>query len=234
MPKHGKQYRKAAEAVEPQLHGVDEAVALAKDGAYAKFDEGVDVAIRLGVDPKHADQMVRGTVVLPHGTGKEAKVLVFASGEKVKEAEEAGADFVGGAEMAQKVQGGWLEFDAVVSTPDMMKEVGKLGRVLGPRGMMPNPKAGTVTFEVGKAVSDIKSGKVEFRVDKAGILHAPFGRASFEAPALKENLTALIAAVMRAKPAASKGRFIEMVSISSTMGPGIKVDENALVAEAEA
>ncbi len=234
MPKHGKGYRAAAESVEKRDYGVAEAVELAKEGAYTKFDEGVDVAIRLAVDPRHADQMVRGTVVLPHGTGKEAKVLVFAAGEKLKEAEEAGADHVGGAEMAQKVQGGWLDFDAVVSTPDMMKEVGKLGRVLGPRGLMPNPKAGTVTFDVGKAVADIKAGKVEFRVDKAGILHAPFGRVSFDASALKENLASLMKAVLRAKPASSKGKYIQSVTISSTMGPGIRVDDAALVAEAEA
>ncbi len=233
MPKHGKNYRAAAERVETREYAVGEAVELVKENAYAKFDEGVDVSIRLAVDPRHADQMVRGTVVLPHGTGKEARVLVFAAGEKVKEAEEAGADHVGGAEMAAKVQGGWLDFDAVVSTPDMMKEVGKLGRVLGPRGLMPNPKAGTVTFDVGKAVSDIKAGKVEFRVDKAGVLHAPFGRASFEVSALRENLSALMLAVLRAKPASSKGKYIRSLTISSTMGPGIRVDDGALAAEAE-
>jgi large subunit ribosomal protein L1 len=234
VPKHGKNYRKAAEPIESRPYPAAEAVALAKRGAYAKFDEGLDVAIRLAVDPKHADQMVRGTVVLPHGTGKEARVVVFASGEKVKEAEAAGADHVGGAELAKKVQDGWLDFDAVVSTPDMMKEVGKLGRVLGPRGLMPNPKAGTVTFDVAKAVSDIKAGKVEFRVDKAGILHAPFGRASFEAEALTANLSALMHAVLRARPAAAKGKYIRSVSISSTMGPGIRVDEGSLATEVEA
>jgi large subunit ribosomal protein L1 len=170
-------------------------------------------------------------VVLPHGTGKEARVVVFATGEKLKEAEAAGADHVGGAELAKKVQDGWLDFDAVVSTPDMMKEVGKLGRVLGPRGLMPNPKAGTVTFDVGKAVADIKAGKVEFRVDKAGILHAPFGRASFESSALAENLSALMHAVMRARPAAAKGKYIRSISVSSTMGPGIRVDEGSLISE---
>jgi len=234
VPKHGKNYRKAAEAVEERGYSVEEAIELAKSNAFAKFDEGMDVSIRLGVDPKHADQMVRGTVGLPHGTGKEARILVFASGEKVKEAEEAGADHVGGEELAQKVQGGWLDFDAVVSTPDMMKEVGKLGRVLGPRGLMPNPKAGTVTFEVGKAVNEIKAGKVEFRVDKAGVLHAPFGRASFEASQLVENLSAVMAAVLRAKPAAAKGRYLRSVSISSTMGPGVRIDESTVTAEAEA
>ena len=233
MPRHGKNYRRAAEALEARTYETSEAVALAKSGAYAKFDEGVDVAMRLGVNPKHADQMVRGTVVLPHGTGKEAGVVVFASDEKVKEAEEAGADRVGGADLAKEIQGGWLDFDAVVSTPDMMKEVGKLGRVLGPRGLMPNPKAGTVTFEVGKAVEEIKAGKVEFRVDKAGILHAPCGRAPFEAAQLRETLAAVMRAVLRAKPASTKGRYIHTISISSTMGPGIRVDEASLTAEAE-
>jgi large subunit ribosomal protein L1 len=234
VPKHGKNYRKAVEAVEPKSYSAEEAIELAKSNAFAKFDEGMDVSIRLGVDPKHADQMVRGTVVLPHGTGKEARILVFASGEKIKEAEEAGADHVGGEELAQRVQGGWLDFDAVVSTPDMMKEVGKLGRVLGPRGLMPNPKAGTVTFDVGKAVDEIKAGKVEFRVDKAGVLHAPFGRVSFEQSALAENLSAVVAAVMRARPAAAKGRYLQSVSISSTMGPGIRIDEASVTTEAEA
>lgn len=234
MPKHGKNYRNAVDSLEERQYTAEEAIALAKAQAFAKFDEGLDLSVRLGVDPKHADQMVRGTVVLPHGTGKEAKILVFASGEKVKEAEEAGADFVGGEEMAKKVQGGWLGFDAVVSTPDMMKEVGKLGKVLGPRGLMPNPKAGTVTFEVGKAVSDIKAGKVEFRVDKAGILHAPFGRVSFDETALAENLAALVAAIVRLRPSAAKGRYLRSVTISSTMGPGIRVDETSVTAEAEA
>ena len=234
MPKHGKKYRNALAAVEDRTHSAMEAIELAKEQSFAKFDEGLDVSIRLGVDPKHADQMVRGTVVLPHGTGKEARVLVFASGEKIKEAEEAGAEHVGGDDMAKKVQGGWLDFDAVVSTPDMMKEVGKLGRVLGPRGLMPNPKAGTVTFDVGKAVHEIKSGKVEFRVDKAGIVHAPIGRVSFESSALSENLNALMGAVMRAKPSSAKGRYLELVSISSTMGPGIRLDEVAVATELEA
>ena len=233
MAKHGKKYRTAAESIEQRNYPLSEAVDLVKENASAGFDEGVDIAIRLGVDPRHADQMVRGTVPLPHGTGKTVRVAVFATGEKVKEAEEAGADHVGGAEMAKKVQDGWLDFDAVVSTPDLMKEVGKLGRVLGPRGLMPNPKAGTVTFEVGKAVQDIKAGKVEFRVDKAGVLHAPFGRVSFEATALRENLAALMKAILRAKPASAKGRYLESVSISSTMGPGVRLDEGALVAEME-
>jgi large subunit ribosomal protein L1 len=233
VPKHGKSFTKASEAVEDRAYEAGEAIDLAKRQAFAKFDEGLDLSVRLGVDPKHADQMVRGTVVLPHGTGKEARILVFASGEKVKEAEEAGADHVGGEEMAKKVQGGWLDFDAVVSTPDMMKEVGKLGRVLGPRGLMPNPKAGTVTFDVAKAVEEIKAGKVEFRVDKAGVMHAPFGRVSFEADALRENLSALIGAILRAKPSSSKGRYVESATISSTMGPGILLDEASVSARVE-
>ncbi len=232
MPKHGKKYNQARESVEKRPYPLEEAVKTAKDGAFASFDESMDVVFRLGVDPKHADQMVRGSVVLPHGTGKSARVVVFASGEKVKEAEEAGADHVGGAELAEKVAGGWLDFDTVVSTPDMMKEVGKLGRVLGPRGMMPNPKAGTVTFEVGKAVQEIKAGKVEFRVDKAGILQAVFGRASFAEEQLRDNLTSVIQAVIKAKPAAAKGKYLKTISISSTMGPGIRLDEADVAAAA--
>jgi large subunit ribosomal protein L1 len=230
VPRHGKHYRNAVEKVEERPYGLLEAIELAKQTAYAKFDETVEIAMRLGVDPKHADQMVRGTVVLPHGTGKTQRVLVFASGEKIKEAEDAGADHVGGEALANKVQGGWMDFDAVVSTPDMMKAVGPLGRVLGPRGLMPNPKAGTVTFDVAKAVEDIKAGKVEFRVDKAGILHAPLGKVSFSAEQLKANADALITAVNKLRPAASKGRYVRSASLSSTMGPGIKVDESQLIA----
>jgi len=230
VAKHGKKYRQAVEKVEARPYGLAEAVQVAKENAYAKFDETVEVALRLGVDPKHADQMVRGTVVLPHGTGKKVRVLVFASGEQIKEAEEAGADFVGGDDLANQIQGGWLDFDAVVSTPDMMKVVGRLGRVLGPRGMMPNPKSGTVTFEVGKAVQEIKGGRVEFRVDKAGIIHAPVGKASFEAEHLKDNTMALVAAVNRSRPATAKGKYIRAASLSTTMGPGIRVDESTLVA----
>lgn len=232
MPKHGKKYRAAAEKVESQPYALPEAVKLAKDGAYAKFDETVDVALRLGVDPKHADQMVRGTVVLPHGTGKEMRVLVFAAGEKLKEAEEAGADHVGGEELAKKIEGGWMDFDAVVATPDMMKVAGRLGRVLGPRGLMPNPKAGTVTFDVGKAVEDIKSGKVEFRVDKAGIVHAPVGKASFTEEQLAENTEALLGAVLKVRPAAAKGRYIRSFTLSTTMGKGIRIDDSAVATEA--
>ena len=233
MARHGKNFKQASEKVESHPYSLSEAVGLAKESAFAKFDETMEVAMRLGVDPRHADQMVRGTVALPHGTGKSVRVLVFAGGEKVKEAEDAGADHVGGDEMAKKVKEGWLDFDAVVATPDMMKVVGGLGRVLGPRGLMPNPKTGTVTFDVGQAVEQIKAGKIEFRVDKAGIVHAPFGKASFTAEQLQENAEALIGAVLKARPASAKGKYVKSVSVSSTMGPGIRVDEGAFaVAEA--
>jgi large subunit ribosomal protein L1 len=234
VAKHGKKYRQAVEKVERRPYPLRDAIQLAKDSAFAKFDESVEVAMRLGVDPKHADQMVRGTVVLPHGLGKTARVLVFASGEKIREAEEAGADHVGGEEVAKKIEGGWLDFDAVVATPDMMRVVGRLGKVLGPRGLMPNPKAGTVTLDVTKAVEEIKAGKVEFRVDKTGIIHAPVGKLSFGVDKLKENADALIGAVMKSKPSAAKGKYVKAVSLSSTMGPGIKVDEAALATAAEA
>jgi len=233
VPKHGKKYRQAAERIEARPYELGEAVGLVKESATAKFDETVEMALRLGVDPRHADQMVRGTVVLPHGTGKELRVLVFAQGEKLKEAEEAGADHVGGEELAKKIEGGWLDFDAVVATPDMMKVAGRLGRVLGPRGMMPNPKTGTVTFDLAEAIGQIKAGKIEFRVDKAGILQAPFGKASFSAEQLHDNAKALISAVLKAKPAAAKGRFVRSATISSTMGPGVKLDDASFaVAEA--
>ena len=233
MARHGKNFKQAVEKLESHPYSLSEAVGLAKESAFAKFDETMEMAVRLGVDPRHADQMVRGTVALPHGTGKSVRVLVFAGGEKVKEAEDAGADHVGGEEMAKKVKDGWLDFDAVVATPDMMKIVGGLGRVLGPRGLMPNPKTGTVTFDVGQAVEQIKAGKIEFRVDKAGIVHAPFGKASFTAEQLQENAEALIGAVLKARPASAKGKYVKSVSVSSTMGPGIRVDEGAFaVAEA--
>jgi len=227
MGRVGKKYRKAREAVAAKpTYPLPEAVAVVARSAFAKFDETVEVAVRLGVDPKHADQMVRGTVVLPHGLGgKSKRVLVIASGEKLKEAQDAGADLVGGDDMVAKIQEGWLDFDAVVATPEMMKSVGRLGKVLGPRGLMPNPKTGTVTFEVGKAIKEIKAGKVEFRVDKTGIVHAPCGKIQFDEKRLYENARALIDAVLRAKPATSKGKYVRSISISSTMSPGIWVDE---------
>ena len=227
MAKVGKKYVKAKEAVagKPHYPLPDAVVAVAKN-AFAKFDETVEVALRLGVDPKHADQMVRGTVILPHGLGGKAKrVLVIASGEKLKEAQDAGADFVGGEDMVTKIQQeNWLDFDAIVATPEMMKSVGKLGKVLGPRGLMPNPKTGTVTFEVGKAVREIKAGKVEYRVDKTAIVHAPVGKVSFGADKLLENARALIDSVLKAKPAAAKGKYVKSIALSSTMGPGVRVD----------
>jgi large subunit ribosomal protein L1 len=191
---------------------------------YAKFDETVELTLRLGVDPKHADQMVRGTVVLPHGLGKTKRVLAIAGGEKQKEAQEAGADFVGGDEVVEKIVGGWTDFDAVVATPDMMRAVGRLGKVLGPRGLMPNPKTGTVSVDIGKAVREIKAGKVEFRVDKTGIIHAPVGRASFASESLIANTHALVSSIVRAKPAAAKGKYLKSVTLSSTMGPGVRID----------
>ena len=220
----GKKFAKAKAAVEPRTYTVAEAVKRAKELKWSKFDESLDVAVVLGVDPRHADQMVRGVVNLPHGTGKSKRVLVFASGERVREAEEAGADFVGGAELAEKILGGWMDFDAVVATPDMMREVGKLGRVLGPRGLMPNPKAGTVTPEVGKAIKEIKAGRVEYRVDKQGVVHAPAGRISFTAEQLVDNVNAIVAAINRAKPASAKGIYLRSFYISSTMGPSFKID----------
>jgi large subunit ribosomal protein L1 len=233
VPKHGKKYRQAAEKVEARPYALKEAIDLAGRVKYVKFDETLEIAMRLGVDPKHADQMVRGTVVLPHGLGTVSRVLVFASGEKLREAEEAGADVVGGEELAKRIEGGWMEFDSVVATPDMMRVVGRLGKVLGPRGLMPNPKAGTVTTDVAKAVQEIKAGKVEFRVDKTGIIHAPVGKLSFGDDKLKDNAEALIGAVLKAKPSAAKGKYVRGVSVSSTMGPGIQVDE-ALMIGAEA
>jgi large subunit ribosomal protein L1 len=232
MAKAGKNYRKAAEARERKLYPLEEAVDLLKKVAYAKFNETVEVAMKLGVDPKHADQMVRGTVVLPNGLGKNKRVAVIASGEKVKEARDAGADEVGSEEMVERIAGGWMDFDAVVATPDMMRSVGKLGKVLGPRGLMPNPKTGTVTFEVGKAIKEIKAGKVEFRVDKTGIIHAPCGKIRFDSKQLYENAKTLIEAVIRAKPASSKGKYVRSISISSTMSPGIWIDEASVESHA--
>jgi large subunit ribosomal protein L1 len=230
MSKHGKRYREAAAKVEARAYSLTEAVQVATEAGAAKFDETVEIALRLGVDPKHADQMVRGTVVLPHGLGRTARVLVFAQGEKIREAEDAGADHVGGEELAKKIQGGWLDFEAVVATPDMMRVVGRLGKVLGPRGLMPNPKTGTVTPDVTRAIQEIKAGKVEFRVDKTGIVHAPFGKRSFGSEKLAENAHALVAAIVKAKPSAAKGKYIRTATVSSTMGPGIRVDETQLVA----
>src|SRR5688572_17118216 len=231
MGRVGKKFVKAREAVavKPQ-YGLPEAVAAVAKVAFAKFDETVEVAMRLGVDPNHADQMVRGTVILPHGLGGKAKkVLVVASGEKLAEARDAGADFVGGDDMVDRIQKeNWLDFDAMVATPDMMKSVGKLGKVLGPRGLMPNPKTGTVTFEVGRAVKEIKAGKVEYRVDKTAIIHAPIGKVSFGPAKLLENAQAIIDSVMKAKPAASKGKYVKSVALSSTMGPGVRVDLGSL------
>ena len=220
----GKKIRAARQQVERRLYPLQEAVELLKKVHFTQFDETVELAINLGVDPRHADQMVRATVVLPHGLGKTLRVAVIAAGEKIKEAESAGADFVGGDELVQKIQKGWMEFDAVIATPDMMRSVGKLGRLLGPRGLMPNPKTGTVTFDVAKAIQETKAGKVEFRVEKAGIIHAPVGRMSFDAAKLAENAHALIAATVRAKPAAAKGRYVKKITLSSTMGPGIQID----------
>jgi large subunit ribosomal protein L1 len=222
--KRGKQYLSASRQLRPQPYALEEAVPLLQKVKFAKFDETVEVHMRLGVDPKHADQMVRGTVILPNGLGKSKRVLVIASGDRQKEAEEAGADLVGGDEMVQKIQGGWMDFDAVIATPDMMRSVGRLGKVLGPRGLMPNPKTGTVTMEVGRAVREVKAGKVEFRVDKTGIIHAPVGKASFETPKLVENAQTLIQAVVKAKPAAAKGKYVRSVTICSTMGPGLSLD----------
>lgn len=213
-----------------RCYPVEEAVALVKEAAYAKFDETVEIAVRLGVDPRKADQMVRGAVVLPNGLGKTVRVLVFAKGEKALEAKEAGADYVGGDDLVEKIQGGWYDFDTAIATPDMMGVVGKIGRLLGPRGLMPNPKIGTVTFEVGKAVEEAKSGKVAYRVEKAGIVHAPVGKVTFEAGKLQENLVTLVDALVKAKPSSAKGTYLKKVTVSSTMGPGVNIDVPALQA----
>ncbi len=222
--KAGKNITKARKHIEARAYKLGEAAETLKKAHFAKFDETVELVLNLGVDPKHSDQMVRGTVVLPHGLGKSKRVLVIASGEKVREAQDAGADFVGGDDMVQKIQEGWTDYEAVIATPDMMKSAGRLGKVLGPRGLMPNPKTGTVTFEVAKAVKEIKAGKVEFRVDKTGIIHSPIGKMSFEAAKLAENALALLGAVGKAKPAAAKGKYIKKITLTSTMGPGIGID----------
>lgn len=220
-----KLYAKAVAEIEPdRVYSVEDAVALAKRVAYAKFDETVDLTVRLGVNPKYADQMVRGAVLLPHGTGKTVRVLVFAKGEKEREAREAGADFVGAEDLVEKIQGGWLEFDTAVSTPDLMGQVGRLGKILGPRGLMPNPKVGTVTFDVGRAIREVKAGKVEFKVDKAGNVHVPIGKKSFPVEHLIANANAVLEALVKAKPAAAKGQYLRNITVSTTMGPGIAVD----------
>lgn len=225
MSKRGKKYAESAKRVDRiKKYTFQEAVQLALDCAYTKMDETVDLAVRLGVDPRHADQMVRGSVVLPNGVGKEVRVMVFAKGEKEKEAQEAGADYVGSDEFVEKIQNGWLEFDKAIATPDMMSTVSKLGRILGPRGMMPNAKLGTVTFDVSKAVKDVKAGKIDFKVEKAGIVHAPVGMVSFGLEKLLGNISAFFDTIMRLKPASSKGTYLKSISISTTMGPGIKID----------
>ena len=224
----GKKMKAALEKVEPRVYGLREAVETVKKSVFAKFDESVDLALRLGIDPKRSDQLVRGTTSLPHGTGKQIRVLVLAKGEKEQEARQAGADYVGADDLMEKIKGGWMEFDCAISTPDLMASVGKLGKVLGPRGLMPNPKTGTVTFEVGKAVADIRKGRVEFKVEKAGIVHVPVGKASFDAAKLYDNASAIIESVIKAKPSSCKGRYLKSATISSTMGPGVKLDTIAL------
>jgi len=224
MARHGKKFIAAEAQVQDRSYRLEEAIPLVQKVKYAKFDETVELAMRLGVDPKHAEQMVRGTVVLPHGLGKSKRVLAIAGADKQKEATDAGADFVGGDELVEKILGGWVDYDAVVATPDMMRAVGRLGKVLGPRGLMPNPKTGTVTPNVAQAIKEIKAGKVEFRVDKTGIIHAPVGKTSFSAENLVANAHALVDSVVRAKPAAAKGKYLKSVTVSSTMGPGVTVD----------
>jgi len=225
----GKKMKAALEKIEPRVYGLREAVDVVKKSAYAKFDESVDLALRLGIDPKRSDQMVRGTTSLPHGTGKKIRVLVFAKGEKEQEARQAGADYVGSDDLMEKIKGGWMEFDCAIATPDLMASVGKLGKVLGPRGLMPNPKTGTVTFEVGKAVTDIRKGRVEFKVEKAGIVQVPVGKVSFDQNKLYDNASAILESVIKAKPASCKGRYLMSATISSTMGPGVKLDAVALM-----
>ena len=225
MAKRGKKYEDSRKKVgKNKISDFTEAVEMSIGASFAKFDETIDVAVRLGVDPRHADQMVRGSVILPNGIGKEVKVVVFAKGEKEKEAQDAGADFVGGDELIEKIKQGWFGFDKAVATPDMMGSVGKIGKLLGPRGLMPNAKTGTVTFDVGKAVQELKAGKIDFRVEKAGIVHAPVGKVSFGVEKIVENITAFMETIMRLKPAASKGTYLKGMAISTTMGPGIKVD----------
>jgi large subunit ribosomal protein L1 len=228
----GKKLAAAKQDIEgTREYSLEEAVGMIKSKAYAKFDETVDLAVNLSVDPRKSDQMVRGSVLLPHGTGKKVRVLVFAKGEKEKEASEAGADFVGGEDLVEKIKQGWMDFDKAVATPDVMGMVGKIGKILGPRGLMPNPKLGTVTFDVGKAVKDLKAGKVEYKVEKAGIVHIPIGKVSFTEEAILDNARAVIDAIVRAKPATSKGKYLKRLSVSSTMGPGIRIDTGKLIAK---
>jgi large subunit ribosomal protein L1 len=229
----GKKFKAAASQIAEKPYSLEDAIPLVQKVKFTKFDETVEMALRLGVDPKHADQMVRGTVVLPHGLGKTKRVLVIANPDKQREATDAGADFVGGDEVVDKIQGGWTDFDAVVATPDMMRSVGKLGKVLGPRGLMPNPKTGTVTVDISKAVREIKAGKVEFRVDKTGIVHAPIGKTSFATTNLLANAHALVDSVMKAKPSAAKGKYLKSVTVSSTMGPGVRIDTTSVEATAK-
>jgi large subunit ribosomal protein L1 len=235
MPDRGKKYQDAAKLVEHMRpYEPVEAMDLLKQTSYTGFDASAEAHIRLGVDPRHADQMVRGTVVLPHGTGKKIRVIAFAQGEKAQEALRAGADEVGGDDLAKRIEGGWLDFDLAVATPDLMGVVGRLGRILGRRGLMPNPKSGTITFDLERAIKEVKTGRVEFKVDKAGIIHTPFGKASFESQQLTENLAALVDAINRARPSAAKGQYFKSLSVSATMGPGIRVDVPAVLAAAVA
>lgn len=228
MTRTGKQFAAARARVDARLYSLEDAIPLLQAVTFAKFDESIEIALRLGVNPKHADQMVRGTVVLPHGLGRSKRVLVIAGPDKQSEAGQAGADVVGGDELVDRIQGGWMEFEAVVATPDMMRSVGKLGRILGPRGLMPNPKIGTVTTDVAQAVREIKAGKVNYRVDKAGVVHAPIGKASFAAENLVANAYALVSSVVKAKPAAARGRYLKSITVSSTMGPGVRIDSTAV------
>ncbi len=230
MRSHGKKFRAALEKIEDgRKYNLEEGIAKLKEVAFAKFDETVELTMWLGVDPRKADQLVRGTVILPHGLGKSKRVLVIAQGDKIKEAEEAGADFVGGEDMVEKIRGGWLDYDAVIATPDMMRSVGGLGKILGPRGLMPNPKTGTVTFDVRNAVQETKAGKVEYRVDKTGVIHSPVGKVSFDAGLLVDNARTLLDAVVKAKPSTAKGKYVKKVNLAATMSPGVLLDETAYV-----